>query len=410
MKIKSFAIAALAATVGFTACSKDENGGGGGVTLPDGETKVLQLKLSKGAVSKAEVGPVADGTDVTFNDGYIFFTLAGGEIVKVTQITNDAAAVDADGNSVGIQKLTSNAGKGGAQIPGVPALAKYVYIAGNLPSGVTVPGVGSNISSVKDLAVSLKSQFSDDFGMSKVTLWSGDPRVTTGGDKLGEISNENDGTDDYLYAFVEVSAVSSRIEISSVLYDNGDDTDVVTKFQVDGIYVNNYYESMTLGGAAGDLTNNGSDNAETIYTENSTAYTDLSEYLYDADETNGVGTFTATPAKVAPAAGKVWGYTVVAPAKATEVPHVIIRLSDVESTLDGANPAFDGIQWLTVKNFIDLDTNEALAKLEPGVIYTISAVKFDESHLTEAPEMLDVEVYVEASLIPWTTKEVGAGF
>lgn len=416
MKIKSLLVAALIATIGITACSKSESGGNDLSNGGNGETKSMHLKLSQGNGqndplfgSRAEGSPVTDKTTVIFNDGVIYFTSAKGDILKTTVITNTNNNADATGSTVGIQKLTVS---GGAVIPNVPATVDHVYIAGNLPTGANVPMTG-NISNVEGAIVTVQHMYDASGDVSKVVLF-------------GDADAVNHPTDtDAKYAKVDVNAIAARIEIGEIKYRNNNNDittdDVITSFDLEGIFINHYYSSMTIDRVAKSVVKNGS--TEAFYAYNTTEYPSaINNILYDANVGNTAMGIFVQPSVTPSTAGKVWAYNLLAPdsykangdatASAVSVPHIVIRLGDIVSIDDdNGNAAYPDNQWLTVTKFYDKDNSNApITKLEPGMIYKIASVKFDESNLTPEPEIEPIKVYVEAELMEWTTVNTEVDF
>lgn len=417
MKIhfKAMVIAAIAAIMGMTSCSKEnENNKVDGID--NGETTNVSIMLSE--TSTRSVAEPAGAVAVNFKSGYILFTNGLGIITKVTEITEtEPSATDKEaGTKVWLDHLKRE--NLGGEIKNVPASTDKVYIVGNIPTGVDVPVLAENITAVQNRIITIVSQSNDDGSVADVTLY---------GD--GQTLSNHPSVEGAKYAKINVNAIAARIEIGKVSYFNAQGNNLLTSFSIDGIFVNYYYPQMSLASkvSTARINNTAVDNTEanTIYTPTATgAYktADLKK-LYDYDN-DGLG-YTSVSGLSKSAADpndtddkNVWAYNVLAPLTVDgttvtelEAPHIIIRLSNIKTVGESIeNPMYATTQYLTVKEFRHATTKEVITNFAPGYIYFINDLTFNESNLTDIPEEEAITVYVEAILMTWSRQEVEWGF
>jgi hypothetical protein len=107
---------------------------------------------------------------------------------------------------------------------------------------------------------------------------------------------------------------------------------------------------------------------------------------------------------------KVWGYNLLAPV-AAQMPHIVVRLSDVKTTLP--SDPYAGKTWfLTIRNFYSDPSINAtpITKLEARNIYRITNLTFNEEDLAEKPEELYRKVTVTIDVLPWISNDIGYDF
>ncbi len=411
MKInfRMMAAAAMTAMLALGACSKEDVG-----STDNGETAVFSLKLSQASESTRAVADAATENVVSFNTGYVIFSNNAGGIVKVTEIIAGTPTADqiTAGSHVSITALKT--ATTGAKIENVPSSSKNVHIIGNLPSGVPVPAIGNNINTYKATALTIQSQ-SNAAGSTADVMLFGESDIKTA-------ASHATLTDGDLYATVSVDAIAARIEIGSIAYDNGADPDFITAFNIDGIFVNYYYPSMSLDSKVTTaLVNNApADNATADKWYNpadaaSKYPTATPAALYDYKTAASLGVALTSPETgwKADATTKVWAYNVLAPTSfgspvtALAAPHIVIRLSSIVATTPSV---YTTTQYLTVKEFKNTETGTVIDKFEPGMIYYITKLTFNESNLTDVPEQGTVSVFVEAKLMEWERVAVEGGF
>lgn len=409
------AIMAITAVIGMSSCSKGNDNGGD--TARNGEMTSVSIVLSEGT-TRAVAAP-EEAKAVNFKSGYVLFTNSLGIINKVTEITDTELAADDPARATGAKIWINDmkeVNKGG-EIKNVPAAATTVYIVGNLPSGVTAPFLAEDISNVKDRVISVASQSNAAGSVADVTLY---------GDGAAIQATHPDVSISARYAKIDVNAIAARIEVGAVSYSNLQ-TNLITGFQIDGIFINYYYPEMSLASEVSTaLINNAPANntlANSVYTTasggayNSAAASILCDFDLDGlgYDVNGISKSAADLTATDPEDNNVWAYNVLAPVSEDgtvvtelEAPHVIIRLSNITTRDPGK--VYPATQYLTVREFREAGTPNVISEFKPGYIYFITNLTFDESNLTDVPEQDAVTVYVEAKLMTWSRQGVDWGF
>ena len=235
--------------------------------------------------------------------------------------------------------------------------------------------------------------------MANVTLY--------GGADLTPSSAEG-ATDDQYEAEFNVAPIAARFEIKAI---TGAHSDGVTDFEytVAGIFIDNYYDAMTIVGTGSGLKYNGSNAA--LYTPDAvgSSYTAaMGGSVYDYNTGADEDTF-------APASG-VWTYNMLAPTLGSPVmPAIIIKLTDVKvGTFDY------GTQFLTIHKFYNLVEDEenegefingsAITQLAQGKIYVLDNVVFDENDFTINPYIKTLKVAVTVNMLKWESNSIGWEF
>ncbi|WP_295940291.1 hypothetical protein [uncultured Alistipes sp.] len=381
---------------GLVGCSKEN-----GETIGNGKEKSVFLKIVRDTpVPGRAVGEHVGAVAVTMNDGYVYFTTAGGDIMSYVEIdfTNTNAAYAS--NKVGATTLTN-----GAEITSVPGSVTGVTIVGNLAGG-SYPTTG-NINTLFNgaSAVTVQSQYKNDGSVDKVTLYGTNGLTAAAGD------NKYTST-------VNIEPICARIEIGTVSGDfsSASVTSTIKSFALEGIYINRYYPTMGIDGSTkGTLVNNLSDAAKFNGNDAASAYGSLDAILSDYTAANLVAQSGAPINKYAPKASAattdVWGYNLLAPT-AGDMPSIVIKVSGVVTTdgVDDDAATYAGTKFLTVRNIYVDGATTPLASLSKRHVYRIKDFKFAESHLTPNPEMNLIDVEVEAVLMSWVPKDVDYDF
>lgn len=407
-KMTLIAIAAIA----MISCSKDDT------ITKDSSSDATPISVSialteKNDNARSVAAPVSQ-VAVNFNSGYVIFTNSLGIVNKVTQIipgsypgspSTDEEAAKAAGTKVWLEDM--KVVTVGGEIKNVPAAATKVYIVGNLPFDVNAPAVSENISAIKDRVIRIASQTNGEGSVANVTLYGDGATLET---RQTPVNSK--------YAKVEVNPIASRIEIGKISYSSI--TGFVTRFQIDGIFVNHYYPQMSLSGKTSvALVNNNmaADNTEAnVIYQSGSYYNETALYDFDADgigyDVNSSISWSAADPNVS-GTKNVWAYNVLAPKScdgievaALAAPHVVIRLSNFATTGDKDGVVYPGTQYLTIKKFLKAGTTEVIESFQPGWVYFITNLAFNESNLTDIPEQETVTAYVEAVLMSWTREEV----
>lgn len=387
---KTIMLSAFVALFAFSSCSSSND------DLPETGGKDLSVNIKLSHATTRAVGEHVDNDEITFNEGQLLFT--NGDIVTkfVTIVTSSPT-----GDEVALSELEN-----GKKFENVPGSSTHVHFVGNPVTLVTVP---TNIKDYTEQAVPVESQYdATDGGVKKVTLY--------GKGAINAITPGNPTTE--YQSIFDVSAIASRIEIGTIKGEGQ-----LKSFKVEGIFVNNYYNTMELAGVVSDKKSNDSDpeNYKSTADSGTGSYdSTVDEAIYDYDA-NGIGFFASNklvchPKDPANADNNVWGYNLLAetatPAT-TEMIGIVIRISDVKLTGDDSS-TYSGTHFLSINKFFNTDDSGAnttgIDKLEPGHVYRIKELKFDEKNLTPKPNQKPIKVNVDVTMLDWTSKEIGYDF
>ncbi|MCD8043580.1 MAG: hypothetical protein LUH10_11015 [Tannerellaceae bacterium] len=400
MKIKSLFFASALLAAAFTGCNKEEGVGNGEVDL-NGETTSVKIQLSEatGPETKAITDKVGDGTAVTFNDGYLLFVNQNNYLTTPIKIVNGTPDPVAAIPEVSYTTLTTT----GEVISDVLSSSRKVYFIGNLPAGITIPPVNTDLTNFLSTPILLSTQWDGDGGVKVVSLY-GEGGLTL----LSDAQTTALG-----YAAVaefDVYPLMSRIEIEKFAVDatgeyadDGTTPSTITGFDIEAIYVNYFYSQTAVNGtiaAANQVTYSANatwyPGSETYYSAPYDGLTyDFSDFhLYGT----GIGEFDAAPNDddYIPLNGKeAWAYNVFANG---DVAHVIVRLTNIQGVA-GITPT--DIKYLTIRGFNNNGTS--LTGFVGGEIYTIDELFVHEDKLTDRPEEEDYfNVKVTVNMMKWT--------
>ncbi len=380
MKIKQFLAAAIAVTTMFASCSKS-----GDNTPKDDRTVQIRIEYVTSDDTRA-VGPqINDGAQVAFTSGFLLFTNQSDVVTWVVSIASGSGAYNESAKTVGIETL-----KAGVQITAVPGNSTKVHLIGNVPAGVA-PAVGDALSSYSATVLSQYSQGgtgrTPKGGVANVALY--------GGNALTAVAA---GAADEFEAEFDVKPITARFEIESI---TGAHSDNVTTFEytVAGIFIDNYYDDMTLAGTGSDLKTNGSDETMYLPAAAGSSYAAAMEgSVYDYNATTGLADETVF------APSGVWAYNLLAPTAGTpEMAAIVIKLTDVKvGTVDY------GTQFLTIDTFFTAKGgNTPLTQLEQGNIYVLDNIVFDENDFTIIPYVKTLRVRVKVNMMNWESTDIG---
>ncbi|MDR2775352.1 MAG: hypothetical protein LBC19_11550 [Tannerella sp.] len=380
---KKVIVAALAAVIGLASCTTDaivdnmNNGGSSSGVYSDSKSVTLKV-ASKLPTTRSEGSSIAAQETVKFNNGWLLFVSAQNNVTKVMEIKTGTSTMN--DSEVDISLLIQS---GGVEIENVPGHSTSVYVIGNLPAGggITVPAVGVSLTNLKQNLIAFSTQ--DD--IHNVTLFGGDA-----------IKIENTKN----VARFSLSPIVARIEIAKISSTGGSSD--ISSFKVEGIFINNYYENITLEGNAPAVAKKNTDIAD--FAGNSTAYPDTYEgILYDYRSAAGqsLGVPHATEANTYTPTTGAWAYNLLAPKTGTPpdmltAPHIIIAVSDIQTN---SGTEYNGIWYLTVKNMVH--QNNKITHLEPGKVYSIKNINFSHTNIQPEPEMKTIDVDVEVTLVEW---------
>jgi hypothetical protein len=445
-KCKTFvSVCAALLIVLFSSCStqEDENK----IDLSS-EVSSVRIKIVRNSSPATRQGvepgsQVGDGTHLEIGGGgHLFFVNSSGVITKYVQILSSNSGAGNGESTVEFNdidalnySLTDNEGV----IENVPSSSTKVYIFLNLPNTLTITGstlVGfpiTNLDAHLISAVDLADP-TGGFGVAKVP-------VSGWGNLVASTPGAQTPTHSIPYDFeaeFDLKAIAARIEITgfTTVPASSNPNLTIQSFDLTGIYITNYYPTVTLaGGAYATKKDAGSDtlhytpnigNANLAFFYTSANYGEYLHTIDNASVTTGFGTFVSGPPAASVSAGStnVWGYNIfpndtlavsAADLAALRVrdnlPHIVLRLSNVviHDAGDGQTYERSGSQFVTVKGYtsataIGDQSAGSLAYLERGYIYQLSATagfEISPDDLSSEPETTEVNALVTATLIDW---------
>lgn len=267
----------------------------------------------------------------------------------------------------------------GKTFTNIKSNATTIYFLGNTPSDLSLSTTGDIGTVVKNIT-GMSTQIDNEGGVSNVMLYGmGDIVITANGSSRS--------------ANITAQAQVARIEIPHLTMEGN-----VTGFQLDGIFINNFYYSAMLDGSVeGDLTFYGSDANFTQDDPSVPMYS--SQYAgvtHDYDVALGLGYISGST--YLPVSGsEVWAYNVFT--ADGNVPHIILKFSNIV-TSNGS--LFDSPQFITVRGFSDVSSGASLTNLEKGRVYKFAAgIPVDDSNFTSEPELEFVEVQLTVQVMAW---------
>ncbi|MDR1743004.1 MAG: hypothetical protein LBR48_04195 [Dysgonamonadaceae bacterium] len=377
MKIKTFFLTALAASMIFVSCSKDEQQ----QSPTDTALKTVQVSLAN--LTRGYQDPVATGDKATLNNFQIFFVDASGAFY------NGYAATDLT-KTTPLETYFS-------LVSDIPST--YHYIDANVTKVIVVANYGSKITTAAN-ETALKALSTVIVNQQNVAnLWMiGEAALVSGGtDDAGHTSN--------IYtANVSVVPLVARIEVGAFQYNEYDPDGTgpepagrkYEELALTQLAINNYGGTSTLapavsGGVSATINNT------TVFTFLdgliSGWYTDALSVTMDGTESP-----TAWLHDEEDANGKVWAYNVFP--QSGVVPQLILRLT---GTLPAVPPATTG-----VTEALYLATSALTGyTAQRGYVYKMTVdsntpFAFDDDDL-ENPEKC---VVVSVTVTPWTVVAV----
>lgn len=405
--MKQFKVMAAVALAGLmmASCAKDNGNEGNGTPSTESKVKIQVVYNHSNGGTRADANKIAHETDLDFTVGHIFFAESNGLINTHVGIDNSAGSVqvskaDLIGGEAVIEGISTNATKCYIVMTDAAAqIGSTTGITGNLK--------GSNISVVKAYAIEVGNINNADGDVANVPLYGE-------GDVAADVDQTAGGKDYTSSVEVEINALASRLQvgkISAKVYTypvgsvNAGETVTIDAFTVEGIYINNFYEEMTVGSTAGTVIDGG-DDATAYTTAGSTDYSSggVGEKLTDQLAIPA----SNTPLAVVPATKQVWAYNLFPGAS---VPAVVIKLSEVKFT-DSTNSTQTTVtnQFLTVKSFKyapgHADAGDDVAAFVANNIYTLSDIQFDYTDLTSVPYEETMTTLVTVDMMKWLDNEI----
>lgn len=400
MKIKTTFAVLLAAMVGFTSCQKDENGDGPG----NGDTRSVFMKIEKDILESRAIEAPGTAATVEITQGILYFTDAQ-DIVKYRFTLNTTGPTDVNeavpGTTIKISDLTA-----GLEIKKIDPVVKKAYLVANedLIVGFVSPNVGQSITLLTGQALPLTTQGGvNGANLTDITLYG-----------MGELVKRPAGSAEQFDVTIPLKPHVARIEIVDITGEDSPAPNVreLKEFNIKGVFVNNYYEEVTMGRGlvAGKLKHWGA-GGTSVYGPTNGSYPAA---MYEWSATNFNNTVTDMvkygDGTDATSKQKVWAFNVFAPEGATvEFPHIILSISNVVT-----DPAktYDEPSFVTVRSFKYDDAGPgasgAEAKLEAGKIYRLKAgyFKINPDNFYGSAELTSIDVKVNVQLLTWSIQGI----
>lgn len=372
---KSFKFSVLAAMVlmaGFSSCSNDDD-----APAVNTEKKVITLKIDTQKPSTYADEGSATGTTAPVSDAIVYFVDAAGNV----ETALDAVAVPA-GSQIDITDIYGVSALGHTET--VSTGVTKVMIVGNVPTAAIRASLlgAANEAAIKAEVLAIADQAT----VTDVTLAGSSTSMTAAG-AIGGVPQFN--------CAVVIEPLVSRFEISQIEFDAAaaGNSVGVTDFDVTGIFVNKAYRSMTI-----DKTVSGMYNAGTTVANYVAANFGSLADVVTAPATYLGSSASSVMAKLPTAAPGVWAYQFfpVNSVSGDQLPELVIQLDNFV----GTTGTITGTQFVSVAQFIDA-SGAPVTKFDSNFIYTISNIKFDESHLSATPSITTKGITVTVSVKPW---------
>ena len=284
---------------------------------------------------------------------------------------------------------------------------KSVYVVANVPTtGVTMPTTPTTttLATINATVMNIKDQQTAD--AASVVLANTSKAVVSTGSTTGTASNGNLE----FKAAIELTPIVSRIQIKKVSVDI-DAT--ITSFKLAGIYIDNFYPQMTIGGEFTGITKQKATDKATFAAANELYSTTnlYDEKLTDLGlEQNPFG--ATTP--------QVYGYQIF-PTKGTnendlsKVPYIILKLTNVKKSTTATRDISESeTYYVAVKAYKTTVTppavSAAITEFLPGQIYTIANIPVSEKNLVTDPTKSLINVTVNVTVKAWGTTALDPDF
>jgi hypothetical protein len=365
-KFRNSILAAVALTLGFTACNNDDAPG-----IETVETTSVSLRIADNfAAGRAIEAPgVNTVPTIELDNGWIFISNPAGVIQESIELETGSGineARHADGQPLGEWPTTYS-----------------VFVVGNIPlnSGSLA---GTNISDVIARTYDITTQ--TEYKRVALSNATGAPAVGT--------TTVVGGTTTRVVP-IALSPVISRMELHTVTAKSTDDAKgKITNFSVTGVFVTNYHSQFTWGGGSAGTFNQVQSVADL------TGWNMGDILMVNANSDGGY-----MKAKDPNGAGNVWAYNV----PATGLPLFIIRISNIQGTPAPGqtwNITPSDVMYLNVAGY--MANGAPLTAFQRGTIYRVGT----GTGLQFGPEDLDVdpiaktELKVQVTIEEWKLQDV----
>lgn len=404
--MKKFLFVAVIAS-SMLACNKQE------ITPPEQATGKSSVKLSiQQAVPSKGVSNEKGNTEyAVIGSGKLYFIDGSNNSIYQRELT--ASEIDS------ITNTPSTPGGHSIVITGIPNTAVKLYFMANIKTsaGTTYPMVDGTTSADARLRIDKLQADAIHVPMSGL---SGNFVQTTGSQYT---------------ASVTLTPIVARIELGQVTVENQNGagqaavTADIKNYKLSGVFINNTRQDVLLNGtpylvgAPIDIKSQTgwASSWATYFTSANTNFpyynggspAGPSDWKANALVTHcqpGASARSFYPdslngsTDIVPTSGtkKVWGYqvcpsTVVAPGVPADVPHLILKLTDV-TYYD--NPLGQETKYVTVTKYKD-SSNNPITAFERGNVYRIENLRFSHNEATNQPYEKNISVTATVSVAPW---------
>ena len=378
MKLKSLLVSLLAVSA-LVACNKENDGGAAAPTDGNGISVTVSIKSSG---TRAVTDAFTSETDITVDEITVYFTNgANGNIVDTKTFSPEEIAADK------------------AVFHGINPSSTHAVVVANANS--LLSPAPTSVSELNNITLTMASMQN----LTAVPLKSDvSPLVENTGHVAPEDGSEDDVTVDYRKVELTVGPVLARIEIGGTLTmtatgSNAEGVFAYSQFTPEYVGLNGLYENGKLGGTTDGSLITANDNQTGFPVVGTTP-----AWMYDAFDATDKQDMIAAGSK-AVALAKVYAYNVMP----GEKPVVMLRFDSkplpadqIPGDVKTASPAY-----LKIVNFTD--ESSAQITIEPGKIYTIKDITFDQAQVTWLDNtVLCVEAIVKVQ--PWEIKDVDPEF
>jgi len=389
--MKQVFLALLAVCAVLSGCSKNEDP----TPPPVDPVRDLTLRIAEPETRAVSGSEANKANPVVFSDGELFLYDIAERILDTYTFTS-TGRTDLSQKIIAISDVT-----GGSEVvlSNVPGEITHAAIAGNssvFGTNFEDTYASGSMASVKSYNVFPKSQYnSTTLNLAGATLF-GEGAMQTESDTKKTVS-------------ITLRPHAARLEIGGITAVTNENGVSVTQYHVNGIYINNYYPSISLdGGTLGGLVNHGQ-GGTSIYNEGKTTYTAaMKGVIYDSDKTNFFGNSLDALTKYPTGSndGSVWTYNLLASNRASTslAPQIIIQVQEVDAD---NSVDYSGLKYISVGRLLD-GNNTEITHFEAGKVYTISAndFKFTVDGVKDEPNAGEIDLHVKVSQIEWTTVPV----
>ena len=398
MKFNKYFMLGLAG-LAFAACSNDED-----ITnQKDGDKVLLKLSLGRTEQTRAVETSAAGLFNNVLDLKAYFFTSDSRrlEIDAESQAKNEAelAAAVATLNNAGTTERVAT-----IALTGVPATATQIYVVAN----ENTPIQTGNLDAARNTTIYLKGLVKRADEMEHV--FAQQNSLMTG------LAGIADGGDGVATAKVQITPVSSRLEIQKLTAMKVEGNDVVNieNFQLKGIYVNRFYSEGKLdpekNAPAEDRMDYRIDHfsVTTDYTEENYTNKGFDFMCNDYTAVPIASVASATTNAICevncPKENMCWGYPVLAGKQNGEqvdgvydVANIVIELSvKMEGVAERRN------KYLTIIGYKQADANKTpVLTFARRNVYRINDLQFNINDLTDVPYEGTKSVTATVTVLPW---------